>query len=118
MKYTANPVTVEAYKITGIGELKKDGEQSLEIYHGVDDQDRPIYEEVEATPAMMARHKPLIGDYWVIQEDGYIYLNPKAVFERKYVIVTSDLDEVVEASVAPVEDHEVASSGTEAHEAA
>ena len=24
------------------------------------------------------------GDYWVIQPDSYVYLNPKDVFERKY----------------------------------
>lgn len=23
-------------------------------------------------------------DYWVIQSDGYVYLNPAKVFERKY----------------------------------
>jgi hypothetical protein len=33
---------------------------------------------------MTARYMPVVGDYWVIQSDGYIYLNPKDVFERKY----------------------------------
>lgn len=33
---------------------------------------------------MMARYTPVVGDYWVVQEDGYIYLNPRDVFERKY----------------------------------
>jgi hypothetical protein len=33
---------------------------------------------------MMARFKPQPGEYWVRQADGYIYLNPKEVFERKY----------------------------------
>jgi len=28
--------------------------------------------------------EPKIGDYWVIRSDGYIYLNPKTVFERKH----------------------------------
>jgi hypothetical protein len=41
-------------------------------------------EEVIATPQMTARMEPKVGDYWVIQSDGYVYLNPKEVFERKY----------------------------------
>jgi hypothetical protein len=41
-------------------------------------------ENVVATSEMTARYKPVAGDYWVIQSDGYIYLNPKEFFERKY----------------------------------
>lgn len=37
-----------------------------------------------ATSEMQARYIPKAGDYWVIQSDGYEYLNPKEVFERKY----------------------------------
>lgn len=33
---------------------------------------------------MISRFIPQAADYWVIQEDGYVYLNPKDVFERKY----------------------------------
>lgn len=36
------------------------------------------------TAAMSVRHTPVVGDYIVTQEDGYVYLNPKDVFERKY----------------------------------
>jgi hypothetical protein len=32
----------------------------------------------------LARHIAVAGDYVVTQEDGYMYLNPKDVFERKY----------------------------------
>jgi len=39
---------------------------------------------------MIARFEPQLGDYWVIQEDGYVYLNPKEVFERKYSPVESE----------------------------
>lgn len=39
---------------------------------------------VSPNAGMLARMTPQIGDYWVIQDDGYIYLNPKDVFERKY----------------------------------
>lgn len=31
-----------------------------------------------------ARMEPQVGDYYVITDDGYEYLNPKAVFEAKY----------------------------------
>lgn len=58
MKYRANPV----------------------IHLSDDTQDRL------ATPGMLARYIPEEGDYWVIQEDGYEHLNPKAVFERKYSV--------------------------------
>ena len=33
---------------------------------------------------MIARYVPKTGDYLVTQEDGYIYVNPREVFERKY----------------------------------
>jgi hypothetical protein len=37
--------------------------------------------------SMTVRHYPVPGDYLVTQEDGYIYVNPKDVFERKYAAV-------------------------------
>ncbi len=33
---------------------------------------------------MTARYTPVEGDYVVTQEDGYTYINPRDVFERKY----------------------------------
>jgi hypothetical protein len=76
MKYQANPVIVDAFKITKvIGELKVGSSCDLEIDNG---------QVVKASWEMLARMKPQVGDYWVIQSDGYIYLNPKEVFERKY----------------------------------
>lgn len=75
MKYVANPVVVTAYKI-------------IKGYAYITDKGYPLIlengEEVLATPEMTSRFVPKHGDYWVIQEDGYIYLNPKDVFERKY----------------------------------
>jgi hypothetical protein len=41
-------------------------------------------EDVLLTPEMLARITPVSGDYLVTQEDGYVYINPKDVFERKY----------------------------------
>lgn len=74
MRYQANPVIVNAFKITEI-EDDGDGHMSITLDNG---------EDVTATPDMLSRIKPAVGDYWVIQSDGYIYLNPKDVFERKY----------------------------------
>lgn len=77
MKYRANPVEVDAFVILGITP-KLDGEilyHELKLDNG---------QRVRADGPLLARMTPQIGDYWVIQSDGYVYLNPKAVFERKY----------------------------------
>jgi hypothetical protein len=78
MKYIANPVEVDAFRIVGVfgyqDEISKDG-LGLKLEGG---------EVQQATPEMCARMTPRIGDYFVIQSDGYAYLNPKEVFERKY----------------------------------
>jgi hypothetical protein len=74
MKYKANPVIVDAYPIVKV-------ELPLETGTTVWCEGLPPF---VATPAMTARHNPTPGDYLVVQEDGYVYLNPQAVFERKY----------------------------------
>lgn len=43
-----------------------------------------------ADTAMTARHFPTAGDYLVVGEDGYPYLNPADVFERKFEPITPD----------------------------
>jgi hypothetical protein len=78
MKYRANPVIVDAFKITHIGEMEPDGSITLML------EDSSF---VRASPGMLARMVVVLGDYWVIQSDGYIYLNPKDVFERKYSLI-------------------------------
>lgn len=75
MKYQANPVIVDAFQIAAIGEYELGVGTPLTLDSG---------ENVVATFAMTTRMTPVAGDYWVIQSDGYIYLNPKDVFERKY----------------------------------
>lgn len=85
MKYKANPVIVDAFTIVSI-ETVPDADPPLRRRIATDDgQNR------EATPEMQSRYIPLVGDYWVIQDDGYEYLNPKAVFERKYSILTGEM---------------------------
>lgn len=39
---------------------------------------------ISLDPAMLSRINPVAGDYYVVQQDGYAYLNPKDVFETKY----------------------------------
>ena len=81
MKYQANPVIVDAYKIVKVNKagcmsgLPLGAVASLELEGGG---------FVTPTEPMMSRMEPQVGDYWVVQADGYVYLNPKNVFERKY----------------------------------
>lgn len=72
--YTAKPVTVTARRIVRVDEAVA-GHRALYLDDG---------SVVTADPGMLARMTPVIGDYWVTQQDGYVYLNPKDVFERKY----------------------------------
>lgn len=74
-RYIANPVEVEAYVIASVGLREDQDGLDVALSNGVN---------VHATAAMVARFMPQAGDYWVVQPDGYIYLNPKDVFERKY----------------------------------
>ena len=75
MKYIANPVEVDAYRIKEILGQHEDEGVKLLLENNT---------KVLVTRAMIARMAPQVGGYWVIQSDGYIYLNPKEVFERKY----------------------------------
>jgi len=74
MKYIANPVVVDAFKIKYM-QPKFDGGIPLILDNDI---------QVIATNEMISRMIPCVGDYWVIQSDGYTYLNPAEVFERKY----------------------------------
>lgn len=83
MKYQANPVIVEAVRIAEIGEIETDGSRLLKLDET--DADLGIQYSFRATNEMLCRIPNLqLGDYVVRQEDGYLYLNPAAVFERKY----------------------------------
>lgn len=84
MKYQANPVIVDAFKIVGT-DVVTNAEPPLPLKLAIDNG-----ENVVATPEMQSRMIPKPGDYWVVQSDGYIYLNPKDVFERKYSPVAEE----------------------------
>lgn len=73
--HTANPVRVNASAIARIGAHNGASQITVGTKDGIDHI---------ITPDMLSRYSPVLGDYVVIQEDGYVYVNPKAVFERKY----------------------------------
>lgn len=73
-RYKANPIEVDAYPIVSVGKRGKDG-MPIALENGTN---------YNATPDMLARMIPVVGDYLVLQADGYVYLNPKDVFEHKY----------------------------------
>jgi hypothetical protein len=83
-KYRAKPVKVTAYKIVGVGTKCDDPAGNIPFYIPLTLDN---CEAVMADSAMCARMTPETGDYWVIQEDGYTYLNSKVVFDRKYELV-------------------------------
>lgn len=86
MEYIARPNKVQAQKITrvtgttppaGMVPVDQNAESGivLQLDNGV--QFKPTF-------GMISRMLPKPGDYVVTQDDGYVYLNPKEVFERKY----------------------------------
>ena len=78
MKYQANPVIVDAFKIVST-DVVIHADPPLPLNLALDNGDNVV-----ATPEMQSRYIPKPDDYWVIQSDGYTYLNPKEIFERKY----------------------------------
>lgn len=75
MEYVANPVRVQAFVITAVEQPDRAGGIEIRLEDG-----RKEFCDF----GMTARYLPKEGDYLVIQQDGYKYLNPKEVFERKY----------------------------------
>ena len=81
MKYQALPVIVDAFEIVSVQDMPEADPPLPRKVATNDGQNRL------ASSDMQARYIPKVGDYWVIQSDGYEYLNPKEVFERKYAPV-------------------------------
>lgn len=91
MEFThiANPVRVEAQVIRDVTLSGTDYRLTLE--DGT---------EFVAGPSMTVRHAPQTGDYLVRQDDGYEYLNPKDVFERKYRAIGAQMESKVSGETA------------------
>lgn len=77
MKYVANPVEIEAHVII---KVENGGTGAVGIFHLILDDGSKFSPD----GGMTSRMNPQVGDYVVTQSDGYVYLNPKDVFERKY----------------------------------
>lgn len=73
--HVANPVRVEAHQITGL----REDERGLGLWAELSDGSTALIDA-----GMIARYTPKNGDYFVIQDDGYRYINQREVFERKY----------------------------------
>lgn len=79
-KYRSRPIEINAYEIVGVAKDKNaDGSLNIALSNG---------NNAMANAGMLARITPVVGDYWVVQPDGYVYLNPKDVFLRKYEPIT------------------------------
>jgi hypothetical protein len=81
MRYIAKSIEVEASEITAVFHHPVEPDASK---FGVDIAIRNGLGLTRVSPEMCARYTPVIGDYYVVQSDGYAYVNPKEVFERKY----------------------------------
>jgi hypothetical protein len=77
MEFTheANPVRVNAWQIE---DIEQPTSETGFVAVSATGQRQPL------ESGMIARYAPVPGDYVVTQEDGYVYVNPKDVFERKY----------------------------------
>lgn len=90
--HIANPVRANAATILDVMYSPDDGSNMLRLSDG---------RNFMADNSMCARYEPKIGDYLVTQEDGYEYLNPKDVFERKYTrIIPPHQQRVIDECVA------------------
>lgn len=73
--HVANPYPVFARRILHVAGSAPGGALNLTLTDGT---------PYTAGTEMTARHFPLSGDYLIVGEDGYAYINPSEVFEKKY----------------------------------
>lgn len=91
-KFMGRPVRVDAFPIVGI-DHENDGSMTLH-FEGCADLD------ITPSDPMLARIELHIGDFLVLQPDGYKYFNPRDVFHRKYMTVTEIEQPALEQGVA------------------
>lgn len=95
MEYIANPVKVTAQQIIEIAS----GNYGSDVVLRLDDGSSMTISASKAA-GMTARYNPVPGDYVVTQEDGYVYFNPREVFERKYHPVDSKVHFAADREIA------------------
>src|SRR5580692_9844021 len=90
--YIANPI-VNAFRINAVFRSPTDPDVSktgLDIILSRDWRVEPktgqniAHKGMHLGPEMCARYIPEVGDYYVVQFDGYAYIEPKEVFRQKY----------------------------------
>jgi hypothetical protein len=83
MEFThiANPVRVEAVLIVDVDITGPIPDNGVDVIVSLADGTQ---KDIHLTGEMISRFVPSPGDYLVTQADGYQYVNPKSVFERKY----------------------------------
>lgn len=80
-KYKYKPdLTVEATEILNIEYLEDKGSGVLHLIKCDNG------ESYRLSDSETARYEPKIGDYYVKTTDDYRYLNPKNVFESKFIL--------------------------------
>lgn len=50
----------------------------------------PQYAPIKIPPEMFARYEPVVGDYYVVYEDGYRSISPAKAFEEGYTRVEKE----------------------------
>jgi hypothetical protein len=75
VKYVTRRCVADVHAIMEVGTPHADGDQALVLDNGI---------TVTATHEMTVRIKPQPGDYWVIQDDGYISVLAKRIFQKRY----------------------------------
>lgn len=82
-KYQCHKV-VEAGKIRKIDlEPNGNGDAILGFESNLADQ----YEDIIVNQDFLEKHKPEIGGYYVVYEDGYDSFSPAGAFEKGYLLV-------------------------------
>lgn len=74
---------VQAFCIGAIEPFDQDGDKG---YHLVPDDENVLGWAVRQ--AYMDKHKPEVGGYFVLYQDGYESFSPAAAFEQGYALVT------------------------------
>ena len=50
----------------------------------------PDYKPFKVSSHYILRHKPVVGGYYVVYDDGYESFSPKEAFEAGYTLLTND----------------------------
>ena len=75
---------VWALKIAAIKEVREIGGIMIPRFHAVITPVENGYAPFEVSVEFMEKHKPYVGGYYVVYEDGYKSFSPAAAFDSGY----------------------------------